>query len=173
MLGPSCNGAGRWCAFARNPPSTPGRQLTSSAKKTRSDTHGNLASRGWTGKDHLESRYDRDIVVRSQKETEKIENSFMLRPAGKNNRPHRRRSGVVTARENLTTSLDLTVSQCDCACIWTAGTVKPSNRGAEEIQHLRHNKPGRRERTNQAQLWSERLEMKDVEYAGKSRQGNG
>ena len=104
MLGP-CNWAGRRCAFVKNPPSTPGRQLTSSAKKTRSDTQGNLASRGRTGKDHLESRYDRHIVVRSQNETEKIENSSMLRPAEKNDRPHSRRCGVVTARENLTAPL--------------------------------------------------------------------
>ena len=128
-----------------------------------------LALRGGTGKDHLESRGNRDIVVRSQKEIEKIKNSFMLMPAGKNNRPHRRRCGVMTARENLTAPLDLTVSQCDCARVWTASTVKPSNRGAEEIQRLRHNKPGWRGRTNHAHLWSERLETKDVEYAGESR----
>ena len=142
-------------------------------KKTRSDTQGNLALRGRTGKDHPESRYDRDIVIRSQKETEKSENSFMLRPAGKNNRSHRRRCGVVTARENLTAPPDLTVSQCDCARVWTAGTVRPSNQGAEEIQRLRHNKPGRRGRSNHAQLWSERLETKDVEYASNSRGGKG
>ena len=81
--------------------------------------------------------------------------------------------GVVTARENLTAPLELTVSQCEWARIWTAGTVKPSNRGAEEIQYLRHNNPGRRIRTNHAQLWSERLETKDVEYASKSRRGKG
>ena len=101
-----------------------------------------------------------------------IENSFMLRSAGKNNQPHCRRCGDVTAKENLTAPLDLTVSQCDCAHVWTAGTVKPSNRGAEESQHLCHNKTGRRGRTQHAQLWSERLETKDVEYVGKSRQGN-
>ena len=97
----------------------------------------------------------------------------MLRPARKNNRSHRRRCGVVTARENLTTPLDLTVSQCDCARVWMAGTVKPLNRGAEEIQRLCHNKPGRRGRTNHAQLWSERLETKDVKYAGDSKRGKG
>ena len=85
----------------------------------------------------------------------------MLRPAGKHNRPHRRRCGVVTARENLTVSLDLTVSQCDCAHIWTAGTVKSTNRGAEEIQHHRPNNPGQRGRINHAKLWSERLETKE------------
>ena len=133
-----------------------------------SNIQGNPAIRGWTGKDNLESRYDRDIVIRSQ-ETEKIENSFMLRPVRKNNWPHRRRCGVVTARENLTAPLYLTVSQCNCAHVWTAGTVKPSNRGAEEIQYLRHNNQRQRGRTNHAQLWSERFETKDMEYAGKSR----
>ena len=97
----------------------------------------------------------------------------MLRPAGKNNRPHRRQCGVVRARENMTAPLDLTVSQCNCARIWTAGTVKPSNRGAEEIQYLHHNNQGQRGKTNHAQLWCERLETKDVEYAGKSRRGKG
>ena len=97
----------------------------------------------------------------------------MLRLAGKNNCSYRKRCGVVTANENLTAPLDLTVSQYDCARVWTAGTVKPSNLGAEEIQHLRHNKWGQRGRTNQAQLWSERLETKDVECAGDSRRGKG
>ena len=32
------------------------------------------------------------------------------------------------ARENLTAPLDLTVSQCDCARFWTAGTVKPQTK---------------------------------------------
>ena len=58
----------------------------------------------------------------------------MLRSVQKNNRPHRRRCGAVTGRENLTAPLNLTVSQCDCALVWTAGTVKPSNQGEEEIQ---------------------------------------
>ena len=140
---------------------------------SKEDTEGNLACRGWAGKDHPESRYDRDIVIQSQKETEKIENSFMLRAAGKNNRPHRRRCGVMTARENRTAPLDPTVSQCDCARVWMAGTVNPSNQGAEESQHLRHNKTGRRGRTQHAQLWSERLETKFVENVGKSRRGKG
>ena len=144
-----------------------------SKRRHRAIPRASLALRGGTGKDHLERRYDRDIVVWSWKETEKIENSFMLRPAGKNNRPHRRRCGVVTAKKNLTAPLELTVSQCDCAYAWTAGTVKASNRGAEEIQRLRHNKPGQRGRINHTQLRSERLETKEVEYTGDSRRGKG
>ena len=99
-----------------------------------------LALRGGTGKDYPESRYDRDIVVWSQKETEKIENS-----SAKARREEQllilQTCGAMTARENLTAPLDLTVSQCNCARVWTAGTVKPSNRGAEETQRLCHNKP--------------------------------
>ena len=70
-IGPSCNWAGRRHASAKNAPSTPGRQQTSSAKKTRRDAQGNLADRGRTGKGHHESWHDRDIVGWSQKETEK------------------------------------------------------------------------------------------------------
>ena len=160
VIGPSSNWSGRRCASIKNAPSTPGQQQTSSAKKTRSDTQGNLADRGRTGKDHHESRHDRDIVVWSQKETEKIKDSFMLRAARKNNRPQRRRCGTETGRENLTSLLNLTVSQCDFARVWTVSTVKPTSRGAEEIQHLRPNNTGQRGRINQAQLWSERLERR-------------
>ena len=57
-----------------------------------------LALGGGAGKGLPESRHDRDIAIRSQKETKEIENSFMLRPAGKNNHSHRSRCGVVMAR---------------------------------------------------------------------------
>ena len=75
--------------------------------------------------------------------------------------PHCRRCGIVTARENLTTPLDLIGSQCACARVWTAGTVRPTNRGAEETHHLYPNNPERRRRINHAQLCSERLETKE------------
>ena len=50
-------------------------------------TRVSLALRGGTGKGHSESWHDRDIVVRSEKETEEIENCFMSRTAGKK-QPH-------------------------------------------------------------------------------------
>ena len=106
-----------------------------------------LALRGRTGKGLPESRHDRDIVVRSQKETE---NFLMLRPAGKNNRSHHRRCGVVMARENLTVPLDLTVSQCDCACIWYgrySEALEPRSRGDPAPSPR---KPGRRGKTTHA-----------------------
>ena len=96
----------------------------------------------------------------------------MSRPAGKNKRSHCRRCGVVMIRENLTTPLDLTVSQCDCAHVWTAGTEKPTNRGAEDIQRLRHK--NRDEEEGQTKLNSGVRDLeKDVEYAGESSQGKG
>ena len=70
----------------------------------------------------------------------KVKNNFMVRAAGKDKQPQRRRRGAETGRENLTSLLNSTVSQCDFARVWTVGTVKPTNRGAEEIQHLRPNK---------------------------------
>ena len=84
----------------------------------------------------------------------------MLRTAGKYNQPQCRQRGAKTGRENLTSLLNPTVSQSDFAHVWTVGTVKPTNRGAEEIQHLRPKTTGRRGRINQAQLWSERLERR-------------
>ena len=89
----------------------------------------------------------------------------MLRAAGKNNRPQRR-CGAETGRENLTALLNLTVSQCDLARVWMVGTVKPTNRGAEEIQHLRPNNTGWRGRINQVQLWSERFERRTWSMPG-------
>ena len=84
----------------------------------------------------------------------------MLRAAGKYNQPQHRRRGAETGWEKPDLPTEHTVSQCDFGRVWTVGTVKPTNRGAEEIQHLRPNNMGRRGRINQVQLWSERLERR-------------
>ena len=63
----------------------------------------------------------------------KVENSFTVRAAGKYNQLQRRQRGAETGRENLTSLLNPTVSQRDFVRVWTVGTVKPTNRGAEEI----------------------------------------
>ena len=60
--------------------------------------------------------------------------------------------------KNPTTLLELTVSQCDCAHVWTAGIVKPYKPRSRGDPAPSPPKPGRRGRINHAQLWSERLE---------------
>ena len=81
-IGPSRNWAGRRCASAKNGPSTPGRQRTSSAKKTRSDTQGNPANRGRTT---TKAGTTETSSSGARRRLRKIENSFMLRTAGKYN----------------------------------------------------------------------------------------
>ena len=160
-IGPSRNWAGRRRASAKNAPSTPERQRTSSAKKTRSDTQGNSADRGRTGKDHHESRHDQDIVVRSQKETEKnwellhVKDSREVQPA-----PTQTTWGWDGQGKTGPPYWTQQFPQCDFARVWTVGTMKPTNRGAEVIQHLRPNNTGPRGRINQKQLWSEKLERR-------------
>ena len=83
------------------------------------------------GRTSMKAGMTETLSARDRRRLEKIENSFMA--AAKNNQPQRRRCGAETGRENLTTLLNPTVSQCDFARVWTVGTLKPTNRGAEEI----------------------------------------
>ena len=60
---------------------------------------------------------------------------------------------------------------CSCLDGQYSEAFKPRSRG-EPAPSPRRGR-GRRGRTHHAQLWSERLKMKDVEYVGKSRRGKG
>ena len=54
---------------------------------------------------------------------------------------------------------------------WYSEAFKPRRSRGDPAPSLQ--KPGRRRRTNHTQLWSERLEKKDVEHAGESSRGKG
>ena len=117
-----------------------------------------LALRGGTGKGHSESWHDRDIVVRSQKETEEIETPSCQEQQGRNNRTHRTRCGVVLARKKPNHPIgpdSFPMRLCSRLDGQYSEAYKPRSIGDSAPSPQ---KPGRRGRINHAQHWSEGLD---------------
>ena len=117
-----------------------------------------LPLRRGTGTGYSESRHNRDIVIRSQKETEESRTPSCQEQQGRNNRTHRRRCGLAVARkkrDHPTGSDSFPMRLCSRLDSRYSEAYKPRSRGDPAPSPQ---KPGRRGKINHAQLWSERFE---------------